>query len=48
MLDIPVIAIKGKLLFPYKKKFSHFDPVHNDEICALFDIENAAGCVCHI
>ena len=46
MLFLPVIAIKGKLMFPYKRRFSHFAPVGNEESCALIDIENAAARVC--
>ena len=46
LLFLPVIAIKGKLMLPYKRRFSHLAPVSNEESCALIDIENAAGCVC--
>ena len=46
LVFLPVIAIKGKLMFPYMRRFSHFAPVSNEESCALIDIENAAGSVC--
>ena len=30
-LCVLVIAIKGKLMFPYKRRFSHFAPLSNEE-----------------